>query len=72
MMRREFSVAVRRKAFERAGYRCERCGARYPLELHHIGGHVDRSLFNAQVLCIPCHTKIHQVENARRRMGWRT
>lgn len=71
-MRREFGVAVRIKAFRRAGFCCERCGTRYPLELYHIGGHVDRSLFNAQVLCVACHTKIHQSENARRRMGWRT
>jgi 5-methylcytosine-specific restriction endonuclease McrA len=71
-MRRDFSAAVRRKAFMRAKFRCERCGARYPLELHHVGGHLDRSLFNAQVLCVECHTKIHQAENARRRMGWRT
>jgi len=71
-MRREFSAAVRRKAFVRAGWRCERCGRRYPLELHHVGGHLDQSLFNAQVLCVPCHTKLHQAENARRHMGWRT
>jgi 5-methylcytosine-specific restriction endonuclease McrA len=72
LMRREFSAVVREKAFRRAQYRCQRCGARYPLELHHVGGHGDVSLFNALVLCVECHTKIHQVENARGRMGWRT
>lgn len=71
-MRREFSAAVRQQAFTRARFRCERCGVHYPLELHHIGGHLDYSLFNAQVLCVLCHTKIHQAENARGRMGWRT
>jgi hypothetical protein len=71
-MRREFTDAVRRKALERAGWRCEKCDARYPLELHHVGHAADRSLFNALVLCVECHTKIHQIENARNRMGWRT
>lgn len=71
-MRREFSAAVRRKAFDRAGWRCERCDMRWPLELHHVGHAADRSLFNAQVLCVPCHTKIHAAEKARNRLGWRT
>lgn len=66
-MRHEFTAAVRRKAFERAGFRCERCGTRYPLELYQVNGNAP-----AQVLCVECHTKIHQAENARRHMGWRT
>ena len=62
----QVSAAMRRKVFERAKWRCERCGAHYPLELHHINGQV------IAVLCVECHTKIDQAENARRRIGWRT
>ena len=72
MPRREFSPAVRREALKRAQFRCERCGTKYPLELHHVGHILDRSLFNCLVLCVECHTAMHQAENARGRMGWRT
>ena len=51
MVRSEFSPAVRQQAKHRAKYRCERCGAKADLELHHIGARMDRSAFNCQVLC---------------------
>jgi hypothetical protein len=59
-MRREFSSTVRREALHRAKDRCEVCGARANLELHHIGDRTDRSLFNVHVLCAACHRKEHK------------
>jgi 5-methylcytosine-specific restriction endonuclease McrA len=58
--RYEFGPVVRRAALKRARYRCERCGEQEQLEVHHIGNRQDRSLFNAQVLCVPCHSKEHR------------
>ena len=58
-MRCEFRPAVRRAALARAGYRCEQCGSREQLELHHIGNRQDRSAFNVMVLCVRCHAKLH-------------
>ena len=43
MRRSEFSPAVRLQAKHRAKYRCETCGSKTDLELHHIGGTMDRS-----------------------------
>ena len=64
MIRRaEFSTAVRERALLRAVYRCERCDERAALlELHHRGHRAVRSLFNCEVLCVPCH----KAEHARR------
>jgi 5-methylcytosine-specific restriction endonuclease McrA len=52
-----------RKAFERAGGFCERCGAKLwrGVEYHHIieaylGG--DNSLENCCVACRPCHVEL--------------
>jgi 5-methylcytosine-specific restriction endonuclease McrA len=65
MSRREFSPDVRHAALVRAGYRCEKCGSRGPLELHHIGNRQDRSAFNAMVLCVRCHAKLHAARRDR-------
>ena len=59
--RREFRPAVRQAALARAYYRCEQCGSRERLELHHIGNRQDRSAFNAMVLCVRCHAKASAV-----------
>jgi len=69
VVRREFSSDVRHAALVRAGYRCEKCGSRGPLELHHIGNRQDRSAFNAMVLCVLCHAKLHA--DRRDRFGGR-
>ncbi len=53
--RREFSQAVRASALIRCKYRCETCGRKSDLELHHRGHRGDNSLFNCQVLCAGCH-----------------
>jgi 5-methylcytosine-specific restriction endonuclease McrA len=57
--RREFGPAVRRAALLRAKDRCELCGSKVELELHHIGNRGGRSLFNAKVLCAECHRRLH-------------
>lgn len=58
-MRREFSPAVRAAALLRAKDRCQQCGTKDSLELHHIGHWADRSLFNCRVLCRHCHRRVH-------------
>ena len=63
LVRREFSPVVRSNALLRAKDRCEVCGSRQQLELHHLGHRGDASLFNCLVLCARCH----QAEHARRR-----
>jgi hypothetical protein len=69
MSRREFSPDVRHAAFVRAGFRCEKCESKERLELHHIGNRQDRSAFNAMVLCVRCHAKLHA---DRRALWWTT
>ena len=58
--RREFDPAVRAAALRRAVYRCEQCGSKQDLELHHIGHPRDVSLFNAEVVCADCHLAEHR------------
>jgi len=53
--------ARRERALQLAGYRCERCGAPAPLDVHHltyarIGRERDRDL---RVLCRACHEDEH-------------
>jgi hypothetical protein len=62
-VRREFSSVVRSNALLHAKDRCETCGSRQQLELHHVGHRRDASLFNCLVLCARCH----RAEHARRR-----
>jgi 5-methylcytosine-specific restriction endonuclease McrA len=57
--RREFNKHTRRLALIRACYRCESCGSKENLQVHHIGDNSDRSLFNAMILCAQCHSKEH-------------
>jgi hypothetical protein len=69
--RREFADNVRKAALIRATYRCERCGRRGFLELHHCGNRADNSLFNCEVLCLDCHSREHQRRAARQCVGYR-
>jgi hypothetical protein len=59
-VRKEFSSAVRSAALLRAKYRCEDCGSRQQLELHHIGLRRGAPLFNCTVLCVDCHKAEHR------------
>jgi 5-methylcytosine-specific restriction endonuclease McrA len=64
-MRREFSQVVRDEALLRCAYRCESCGSKSDLELHHRGHRADTSLFNCVVLCAGCHAQEHQRRRLR-------
>jgi hypothetical protein len=59
-------LAVRREVFERAGGRCERCGARPPTEPHHLRyppwGAFDIPT-NLLAVCHRCHCDIHGKAN---------
>ena len=55
----------RRKAVERAGFKCEVCGATENLAVHHL---TYRTLGNElpehlQVLCDGCHSNLHEIDN---------
>jgi hypothetical protein len=65
-VRREFGPAVRSEALLRCKHRCESCGSRHDLQLHHVGYRADCSLFNCAVLCAACHTEEHQRRKERR------
>ena len=56
---------IRRAALERAGWRCERCGAAGRLEVHHRvevqHGGTDAP-DNLEVLCVSCHIAHHRRE----------
>lgn len=69
----EFSGETKRKALERARYRCEICGKKARLEIHHIlplyvasQVYKDlphaalRSLQNAACVCPDCHNGLHE------------
>ncbi len=54
--------AIREWALERAKYKCERCGATFPLQVHHktyirLGKEMPSDL---EVLCESCHEKEHE------------
>lgn len=59
-------LAVRREVFERAGGRCEKCGARPPTEPHHLRyppwGAFDIPT-NLVAVCHPCHCDFHGKAN---------
>ena len=55
---------ARRLAIERAGRRCERCGAAGRLQVHHktplCEGGAARDPGNLEALCPPCHMAAHR------------
>ncbi len=59
---------LRRRVLERDGWRCQRCGRRDRLEVHHLehrsrGGRDAND--NLIVLCRECHELIHHTSTAR-------
>jgi hypothetical protein len=60
MRRREFSPNVRSAALLRAQLRCEQCGSKCELQLHHRGHPQDNSLWNCIVWCHACHLAEHK------------
>ena len=63
---RQKRAELRAQVFERAGGRCECCGARPPAELHHLlSGPVRRrseAFENTTALCCYCHRDLHRSE----------
>lgn len=71
---RNISDATRRKALQRDGYACGKCGWTYDdwnpsdprfLELHHVIHHVaggSNELENLQTLCNICHDEVHSLD----------
>ena len=53
---------MRRKVLRRAGYECERCHRKAPLDVHHLTyarrGHENMS--DLQALCRHCHKEAHK------------
>ena len=64
-------LAVRRVALDRAGWRCERCGAPGALEVHHRialeRGGDPFALDNLEVLDRGCHIEHHRGDRRRAR-----
>jgi 5-methylcytosine-specific restriction endonuclease McrA len=67
--------ALRKRALQRANYRCERCGRQGALEIHHrdYGNLGKEQLEDLEVLCPPCHRRERWPRNqalpARERLG---
>jgi hypothetical protein len=68
----EFSSVVKKKAIERSGNRCERCGLdfdeNYQGEFHHIipivhGG--NNTIENCSLLCHVCHLTAPNIKNSK-------
>jgi hypothetical protein len=59
-------LARRAAALERAGGRCERCGAGEPAEVHHLTyEHLgDERPEDLEAVCRPCHRRAHPAEPA--------
>ena len=61
-MRSDIWHAIRDAKLACASHKCERCGKRARLDVHHLtydrfGG--DERMTDLQVLCRPCHNKAH-------------
>ena len=59
----------RRFALHRAGNRCDRCGSKGPLQIHHITYDrlYDEKPEDLEVLCLKCHKK---ADNQRKYDSW--
>jgi 5-methylcytosine-specific restriction endonuclease McrA len=60
---KEYAI-VRKRVFERDGWRCQECGSMKNLQVHHmkrrsqLGGDVMPNLIT---LCVSCHEKRHRL-----------
>ena len=68
-------MRFRRMILSRDGYRCQRCGGRRKLRVHHILERHRRPDLkyepsNCQVLCEPCHIEHHRPAIAPDRAEW--
>jgi 5-methylcytosine-specific restriction endonuclease McrA len=61
---REEYLAMRQQVLERDGWRCQGCGRRENLQMHHVDlrsrGGVDNEA-NLITLCVACHARVHGV-----------
>ncbi|MGF7145282.1 5-methylcytosine-specific restriction endonuclease McrA [Anaerotaenia torta] len=56
-------ASYRLKAFRAHGKKCNRCGSKEKLEVHHKDrDHHNNEIENLEVLCKTCHTKLHYGE----------
>ncbi len=54
---------LRREILKRDGWRCQQCGARLDLQVHHIKWRSqlgDDANENLITLCVTCHRRIHR------------
>jgi len=70
-LKREEYEAIRNQVLLRDGFRCQECGFKYKLEVHHIiprsqGGSNDPS--NLITLCKKCHDKHHPDRHPRQKI----
>jgi len=59
---------LHRRVLERDGWRCQVCGSRSELQVHHIQSRAQfgsDSAENLVALCHPCHRSLHLGINAR-------
>jgi len=58
-LRSEHWQEVRRKKLKQAGYKCEACGQKVKLDIHHLTYERlgKERLSDLQALCRPCHRK---------------
>lgn len=72
-LRKPVPNGVARAVHARAGNRCERCGDRGPLRMHHrkpVSEGGDNSRENLELLCGACHDRVHE-EDYQTRPDWR-
>ena len=58
----ESYVLLRQQVLERNGWRCQYCGRREQLEVHHLQSRAQLgadSELNLITLCVGCHNKLH-------------
>ena len=61
---------LRKEKIKLSGRRCSRCGARRPLQCHHVtypADWYDTVLSDLMVVCRTCHQRIHGVERGKRK-----
>ena len=64
---------IRRKALDRDGWRCRRCGKAGRLEVHHKRRLIDggsNAPGNLETLCVDCHKTAHRRAVSPARADW--
>lgn len=68
----DWSQDTRDKAADRSEGRCERCGLRRAVHLHHrlLRANGNHDISNALHVCVFCHNDIHESPLESYRRGW--